>query len=754
MKLKLLTLSVMLCAGSIAACAWDTPASQMEKLTRGVVAVKNSNGNGNFISWRFFGTDDVNTTTFNVLRDGSVIKEGIANTTYFVDETGGTHQYQIQTVVGGNVVATSDAVTSVDDYVLRVPLSRPARGNNVSGSYAYSPNDCSVGDVDGDGEYEIIVKWDPTDSQDNSLPGFTGDVYLDCYKFNGTKLWRIDLGKNIRAGAHYTQFLVYDFDGDGKAEVICKTAPGSTDGAGHFVTAAADDSGITGADNTADYRNTNDKTNTKGGRYGHVIDGPEYLTVFNGETGAAVNTVFYNPNRAGTLGGAPSGSSKTIWGDSFGNRCDRFLTTVAYLGGKDKHPSAVICRGYYTRAYLWAVDFDGKKLKTRWLHASVSSKNVELTDSLGTKTTKTYTTNTSGKATSYTAYGNGNHNLSVADVDEDGCDEIIYGGSAIDNDGSLLYATGFGHGDAMHLSDLVPDRKGLEVFTVHEDKAVGYGYDVHDARTGEIIFSATGSTDNGRGMAGDIVASSRGQEFWSSNDRQPRSAADGTVVSTKSVSVNFRAYWDGDAQDELVDGASISKYDETAKSVTAFSVGGKSISDWGVNSCNSTKKTPNLLADIFGDWREELVTWGSDSSSLVIFTSTIPTSYRVPTLMHDHTYRMAVAWQNSAYNQPPHLGFYLPDYISTLPTGIETVNNDGSMRIEGNVTDRLTLSANGGMVFVNICSADGRQVYGHTFDTSATPRVDITAIDNLTRGLYILRASCGANTLVKKIVKK
>lgn len=625
----------------------STPTTQMEKLSRGLVVVPaQSGGAHNFLSWRLLGTDSPN-TVFDILRDGKVIKQNLADRTNYVDmgaQPGS--KYSVVTKVNGLPVDTTDAVEPWDNIYLTLNLDRPAGGTTPDNvSYTYSPNDCSVGDVDGDGEYEIFVKWDPSNSKDNAQSGYTGNVFIDCYKLDGTKLWRIDLGKNIRAGAHYTQYLVYDFDGDGKAELICKTAPGSKDAKGFYVSAAATDEGLKSAvDNRKDYRSSD----------GRVNSGPEYLTVFNGLTGEAIHTVYYNPNRRYGVGEASSGYAD--WGDTYGNRGDRHLACVAYLDGPDKNPSAVMCRGYYSQAYLWAVDFDGKELSTKWLHASKSSSVVTLTDASGKTTTKQYTKNTrADNGGSKTVYGNGNHNLSVADVDGDGCDEIIYGSSAINNDGSLLYATGYGHGDAIHLSDLIPSRPGLEVFEVHEGET---GWDLHDAATGEIIYSWKGGGDNGRGVAADIEGTNYGFEFWSASDGSLRSCTSGQVIGPSGASQNFRAYWDGDLQDELLDGGKMDKWGIGR----IYPISGKNFYDLGA-SCNGTKATPNLLADIFGDWREEVVL--HSDTSLVIVTSNVETDYRVPTLMHDHVYRMGIAWQNVAYNQPPHLGYYLPESIKT-----------------------------------------------------------------------------------------
>jgi rhamnogalacturonan endolyase len=478
-----------------------------------------------------------------------------------------------------------------------IQLQRPPTGAQGG---TYTPNDCSVGDLDGDGEYEIVVKWDPSNAQDNSKSGRTDNVIIDAYKFNGDQLWRIDLGPNIRAGAHYTQFLVYDFDGDGKAEMICKTAAGSKDGKGSYV--------------------TNDSNNGSylGNGSGYILTGNEYLTVFNGPDGKAMHTIPYKPAR-GTV---------SSWGDDYGNRVDRFLACVAYLDGK--LPSAVMCRGYYTRLAAAAYDYRDGKLTERWVY---DSGNTESSSNL---------------------YGQGNHNLSVGDVDNDGKDEIILGSGAIDDDGTMMYRTGLGHGDAMHLGDLDPTRPGLEVFEVHEDE-VGYktyGYEMHDARTGEIIWGGPTDDDNARGLAADIDPNHCGFEFWSSMNSNVFDAS-GRIIQglarpkTNTTELyNFRIYWDGDVQDELLDGNKIAKGDGT-RLLTATA-----------SSINGSKANPCLQADILGDWREEVI-YSKDDNKLVIYTTTHPSDHRFFTLMHDHIYRLGIAWQNVAYNQPPHLGYYI-----------------------------------------------------------------------------------------------
>ncbi len=680
-KSRLFT-TLLLSTITICGMAQITPITQMEQLNRGVVALPANSGNGNFVSWRFLGTDDKE-TRFDLVRNGTTIATDLEVSNYKDNSGDSSSEYQVITKVNGETVSTSDPVKVWGEVYKKLKLDRPAKGA-LGGTY--SPNDCSVGDVDGDGEYEIFVKWDPSNSKDNSQSDKTDNVFIDCYKIvndtlsNCKLLWRIDLGVNIRAGAHYTQFQVFDYDGDGKAELMCKTAPGSKDGLGNYVNQAATDEKIKAASNTKDHR-------TSAGR---INSGHEYLTVFNGETGAAIHTIAYYPNRnakpelseaAGTFNWDDR-SGKNDKGD-YGNRGERYLAATAYLDGPSSNPSGIFCRGYYTFAYIWAVDFDGQQLKTRWLHSSDSRTTYKLRDANGNQ--KTYKGNICHSGLNrYTMYANGNHNMSIADVDGDGKDEIIWGSAALDDDGKMLYSVGFGHGDAIHLADLDPDRPGLELFDVHEEKG-DYAWDLHDAATGEIIFKGgPKGADNGRGLAADIVAGNRGYEFWSSyggpekaadRNQNPFSAQTGQQVINQKASMNFRIYWDGDMQDELFDGTTISHWDNNSNKYTSTALGNYNASQ----SCNGTKATPNLLADLFGDWREEVILWsGNDNATLNIFTTNIPTPYRVPTLMHDHTYRMGICWQNTAYNQPPHLGYYLPDYLSGKLTGIRSLESGDS----------------------------------------------------------------------------
>ena len=657
--MKRLFLSCLVFAASMTAGM----AQQAEKLGRGAVAVKTDGGV--YLSWRSLAEDPAG-TAFDVYRDGvKVNMEPISQTTNYVDAGGqATSKYIIKAVnAAGQVTGESTETAVWGDGYLKVHLDRPADGTTPDGvSYTYSPNDCSVGDVDGDGEYEIILKWDPSNSHDNSEQGYTGNVYLDAYELDGTKLWRIDLGRNIRAGAHYTQFMVYDLDGDGRAEVACKTAPGTIDGQGKAVLMGDDRA-------NADYRGTSGKTT------GVVLDGPEYLTVFDGLTGAERATVAYDPPRSVRTTGQ--------WGDSYGNRSERYLACIAYLDGRK--PSLVMCRGYYTAAYIAAWDFDGKTLKERWLHKS----------------------ETSGEG----LYAEGAHALTVGDVDGDGCDEIVYGSACLDHDGTVLYRTGAGHGDALHLGDFDPDREGLEIWMVHEEKKSPYEWDAEfrDAKTGEIIWGVPQSgNDIGRGVAADVSDTWRGAEVWAIADYT--SGSKGTKTYTcrgevangeKRPSCNFRIYWDGDLLEELLDGTEIVKRNAALTSnartweLSAYS---------DASSCNTSKKSPCLSADILGDWREEVVLYDSRTcADLLVFTTTEETQYKVPCLMQDHIYRMAVAWQNVAYNQPPHLGYYLPDRYST----------DAQLRaVSGQLTQTVELGESIGDIVYSWKNATGVEAEG------------------------------------------
>ena len=597
----------------------------MERLTRGL-AVANV-GSGMLVSWRLLGTDDP-ATEFILYRDGEKIASiGKTDGTNYLDKSGKTtSKYTVAAVVDGKEGVKEGVSVVLDKAVSNsgksfpyktIKLEVPAEQTMPDGEKCtYTPNDMSTADLDGDGEYELILKWDPSNAHDNSQTGYTGTVFIDAYKLDGTRLWRIDLGKNIRAGAHYTQFQVYDYDGDGKAEMIVKTADGTIDGTGKAI-----------GDASKDYRST----------AGTILDGPEYLTVFRGVDGAAVSTVEYQPGR--NINQHVKGKdAHGYWGDNYGNRCERYLAATGYLDGV--HPSAIFSRGYYSSSYVAAYDFDGKDLKLRWLHKSEYP----------------------GEG----LYGEGNHSLQAVDLDGDGYDEIFFGAAALNHDGTLRYRTGLGHGDAHHISDLDPDLPGLESWDVHEHTDAQYTEEMR-ANDGKIIWGtpqpSTGGVDNGRGMAADIDSEYRGFEMWSSKGGGMKNAK-GVNIGSPAVSTNFRIYFDGDEYDELLDGAYVTKFNSSSKKSEVYFDGPTAL---GAAGCNGTKNTPSLVADLFGDWREELVVRnGNDPTTIYIISTPVESEHRVYTLMHDATYRTAVASENTAYNQPPHLGYYLPDMVKSL----------------------------------------------------------------------------------------
>lgn len=599
--------AVSILIATLAAATATAANKQIERLNRGAVAI--AAGNGVFVSWRQLATDAAG-TTFNVYRDGIKITATPLNALNFSDSVGNAgNQYAVRAVVGGVEQAGSQfgaGATWAQPYK-SIPVQAPAGGTTPDGvAYTYELNDGSPADLDGDGTYEIVVKWQPTNAKDNSQSGYTGNTYLDAYKLDGTRLWRIDLGRNIRAGAHYTTFLAYDFDGDGKAEVMTKTADGTVDGRGTTIGSAS-----------ADYRSS----------AGYILSGPEFLTVFNGQTGAAMKTVNYLPAR-GTV---------SSWGDSYGNRVDRFLGGVANLDGA--RPSAVFSRGYYTRAVIAAWDWRNGNLSSRWV----------------------FDTDVTGSA----ARGQGAHWFATGDADGDGKDDIVYGAATIGSNGQLLYATGLGHGDALHFGKFDPSRSGQQIYMIHESPS-SYGANgsgMHDAATGALIWGASGAnTDVGRGVCFDIDPNHAGAECWAS--RGGLRTVSGTQLSTGTPgSMNFGVWWDGDLLREPLGSTIVQKWNPATSSMN-------NLLDLGANggaTNNGTKATPVLTADLFGDWREEIVVRNTSNTALLVFSTTIPTSTRITTLMHNPQYRSQVAGQNAGYNQPPHPSFYLGHGATSFP---------------------------------------------------------------------------------------
>jgi rhamnogalacturonan endolyase len=706
---------------------------QLERLDRGLVAVPTSTGV--FLSWRLLGSEvtghsgkGMTGADFHVYRDGERIAT-VTDSTNYLDAAGSpAATYRVAAIVGGAEAGRSRAVSPWSGAFYDLPLRRPADGVTPAGeTYTYSANDMSVGDVDGDGQYEYVVKWDPSNSKDVSQVGYTGNAYIDVYELDGALRYRVDLGVNIRAGAHYTQFLVYDFDGDGRAEMMFKTAPGtkvityrpngkvagerfitmpkqdvragfshhddyrlSAQGyyehivrmfrgwhehpevvAGRWPATLEEAFGIeprhsyplsrAGAEALADhfidvYAPGRSSRNALRAFEGFIVDGPEYLTVFDGATGGELQTIRYQPERT---------DDGLMWGDYAlpriepGNRVDRFLAAVAYLDGA--HPAAIFARGVYTRTTLIAYTWTGKRLKKVWY---VDSDWVPMTNP--------FNDSPHGRDGTDPEYAKittqGGHSLSAADVDDDGRQEIVYGSATIDDDGDVLYSSfdvlppgsadpgaphRLGHGDALHVADIDPNRPGREIYMVHEHGPLApYGHAMRDAATGKVVFGGFTGVDTGRGMVGDILPDRPGLEAWASSGVGLWTAA-GDFIGSAIPGTNQSIRWAADMTAQIVDGAG---------TVTP------TIGDWrrgtlltatGTLTNNGTKGNPSLVADIFGDWREEMLVRTADSSAVRIYISTEVTDRKLYTLMHDPQYRVDIARQQTVYNQPAYPGFYL-----------------------------------------------------------------------------------------------
>lgn len=628
---------------------------QMEKLDRGLIAIKTDGGV--YLSWRLFDSEDNifgsadKNVSFNVYRDGKKISE-VATKTNYVDSTVGTN-YSVAPVINGVEGEKCNPVTVYNNSYFDIPILKPddetiydPSGNELA-TYSFFPADCSTGDVDGDGEYEIIVKWTSSEHDVGSPgdPAYSGTVHLAAYKLDGTKLWKNDiaLGKNVYSSAHTLQFLVYDFDGDGKSEVMCQTSLGSKDGQGEYVSNAAQTDeeikAITDEENsTADYRG-----------YGRITEGKEFLTVFNGETGVAMDTINL-PTTRGSENGVD-------YGDDFGNRSNRFVSDIAYLDGEK--PYAIYLRGYYF----------GRNGKQRTSIAGISWDGTALSPTYRFDTQKGQEGYYDG---AYQYVGNGNHNCTVADVDNDGKDEFITGALCMevndDNEFRPKWCTYLQHGDALHIGNYDPTHTGFEFFTVHEDSGTNslsgnditldFGMSVIDAETGNIMFHEGASDDTGRGVMANVGAGGYYQ-IWSAKNsaRQSNGGTDFTTATSltgrNTPSMNFRIFWDGDLYDNLLDGANITDWNGRNMS-NIFSAG-----NYNCVSINGTKANPSLQADLFGDWREEVVYPTSDGTALRVFSTTDTTDYKIKTLMQDPVYRSGVAAEQTAYNQPPHVGFYM-----------------------------------------------------------------------------------------------
>lgn len=608
-------MNMLLLVGSI--FAFSQPYSG-EKLSRGLIGIPTEEGM--YFSWRMT-LEDAAGLQFDLYRNSGggaevkLNKEPIDRTSDFLDRTVDytvDNRWALKATTGEVATWTRLKGEKRNPY-LSIPVCKPEDGEIAGESFTYTANDCSVGDLDGDGEYEIILKWSPSNSKRPPQRGFTGNTYLDAYKMDGRRLWRIDLGPNVRSGAATTNFLVFDFDGDGCAEICCKTGDGTVDGLGHRI-----------GDAQADWRTWDKKSPT----YGKIVNGPEYLTVFEGRTGKELDSKEYIPTRYPLDGWGGVGGN--CGNDNTGGRSDRFTAGVAFLDGKT--PSPIMVRGWYGRTVVAAWTFTNGALKHTWTFDSA--------------------------APGWEAYsGMGNHSVTVADFDGDGCDEICVGAMTVDHDGKGLFTTGLRHGDALHAGRFIPSRQGMQVFGVHENEGDNEivkrtpAVAMFDGATGEIIWQDGLGQDAGRGVAADIDPRYDGAECWCNIGGLRRGDTGEIISNRKPDSCNFTIYWDADPLAELLDHVSISKWNWNAESTDLL------LKAEGVVSNNGTKGNPCLSGDILGDWREEVIWPSEDQTELRIYSTTIPAVDRRATWMNDRQYRLAIAWQNVAYNQPPHPSF-------------------------------------------------------------------------------------------------
>ncbi len=717
---------------------------QLEQLNRGLVAI--SAKNGIFLSWRLFVQEvdgycrtGLTGADFAVYRNGEKLAV-VTDSTNYLDCTGTKEDsYQVAPVINGEEQEKCAPAAVWEKGYLDIPLMKPDGGVTPAGeAYEYNANDMSVGDVDGDGEYEYIVKWDPSNSHDVSHKGYTGNCYLDCYKLDGQLLWRLDMGVNIRSGAHYTQFMVYDFNGDGKAEMAVKTAPGTkmtiynSNGSvkeEFYVTMPESDAaaGVTHQDNyvcsAEDYYNyivqlfknwrehpevvkgqwpqtleecfhipvkyeyplceedaraltdyfMDEYAPSRSGKNelrkfeGFIYEGMEYLTMFAGD-GKELQTIPFKYGRV---------DDGLMWGDYAMariepcNREDRFLSGVAYLDGE--RPYLLICRGYYTRTTIVAYDFFENQFRE---YFAIDSGFVPMDNPFNAG----HIHDIGGTDPVYGILaGQGNHSLSAADVDGDGCMEIIYGAAVIDHDGSVLYSsqdyrpdgvyTKLGHGDAMHVAKIDPDRPGLQIFNVFEGgAAVPYGYALRDAETGKVLFGEYATKDLGRCMIGKIDKNTRGLQVWVNDVYDCK----GNKMDVPVLGTNMRVQWAADLTTQITD--SPTYLGTVQRGIINDNIHGVMLEPEATMTNNGTKGNPALVADLFGDFREELLLRTEDNNAIRIYMNTEITEHKLFTLLHDVQYRCGVAWQNNCYNQPVYTSFYYGsdmDFGDVLPKNLE-----------------------------------------------------------------------------------
>ncbi|MDD3321566.1 MAG: autotransporter-associated beta strand repeat-containing protein [Paludibacter sp.] len=678
---KLFVLTILLLSFNLSA---QRP---MDKLDRSVVAQKVSNGV--YVNWRIT-SDEWYNTYYKLYRDGSLIftttTSGASN---YLDPSGTISSKYTVSKVKNSIESDQSTQASV---LTQSYLEIPMRDIKKLGKTLYYLNDATVADLDGDGQYEIIIKRMRRDWTAECVD-FT---YFEAYKLDGTFMWAIDVGPNITMDVEIN-IAAFDFDGDGKAEVFMRTSDDTV-----FGLDINNQGGTSVGDRDGDGYTNYRKAPFNGiGGDGFMNAGPEYLSLIDGMTGKELDWVNFIPR-----------GQSSDWGDSYGHRANKFFFGAPYLDGKK--PSLFIGRGIYTRTKMQTYDIVNKKFVPRWSWEVLAANQLQ--QGKYDDVPKNY-------------FGQGYHNYAIADVDGDGCDEINWGSMTIDNDGKPLYSTELGHGDAQHYGDFDPYRKGLEMFACNEDNP---GTNMRDAKTGQILYRHISTSDVGRCGAGNISDTSKGSEIWGAG--VGLSATDRVEGQSFGVAESNCIYWDGDLLQEMCDHTGFSTSTGVGYGqITKFNGYGNvsSLLNASAYSCNYTKGTPCLQADIIGDWREEAIWWRTDSLALRIYTTPIQTTNRIYTLMQDAEYRQAICWQMCGYNQPPHTSFYLG---SDFPTPIPAQSTNGKIVWTGTSSTWDASTANfmdgddaAGLyagTSSSIPFANGKSVL---FDTHATNRtVDIT----------------------------
>jgi autotransporter-associated beta strand protein len=642
---------------SISGCLWGQ--RPMEKLDRSVVALKTSSGV--YVNWRIPSEEWYN-VSYNLYRDGTKLNTlPITGASNYTDAAGTSSSVYTVTSLKNGVESAPSKVAKV----LTTPY-KEIKMRDLPDSLHYELNDATAADLDGDGEYEIIVKRLNTDFTNLTTDKFT---YFEAYKLDGTLLWAIDVGPNIINDVEIN-IMAYDFDGDGKAEVVMRSSEGTIDGQGNKI-------GDTDGDGITNYRSTGIRIDNSP----FMIKGPEFLSLYDGTTGKELDRVDFIGREPLSQWG-PAGLNES----QLSHRSNKFFFGAPFLDGK--HPNIFTGRGIYYRTKFQTYDVVNKKIQARWSFDSGTGDYC----------------------------GQGNHNYTIADVDDDGRDEIVWGSMCVDDDGTGLYSTKMGHGDAMHVGDFDPYHKGVEVFSCLEESP-NYGTLFREAATGKILHHYVKGSDCGRCCAGNITDTYKGAELWGGG--YGYSASDLLPLTHFGVAENFAVYWDGDLLQEICDHRGFTTTTGVGYgTITKFKSYGNidTLLKADAYSCNWSKGTPCLQADILGDWREEEIWRSTDNKSLRIYVTPYETPNRIYTLMHDHQYRQAIAWQMCGYNQPPHVSYFLGESYTTPPPAIST--ND-KLVWTGTTSEWNTTSTNWTRNDTSIVYADGRQVL---FDVSAINR--------------------------------